>query len=233
MRKMVLMIGLIMVMFALPVYAADVVNFVPGTTYQTTALTGFTTYGDMMNGMTVTATFSDGSSQTAIWATTGANAGAASGTDPWSLALSGDTWSSAWTLTNSRTDFVGLVSLAIDAGYGDSVFDIDWSPYPGTEGSADGNTFDRTSSNNFDVIATYSNLVALTGDAPVGDLYRNLSLSFVSPAGAPVGLFGSMTFKADTDNLLFSGDIVPTPEPATLLLLGFGLAGLATLRKKF
>ena len=232
MRKMVLMIGLIMVLFAFPVYAADVVNFVPGTTYQTTALTGYSTYGDMMDGMTVTATFSDGSSQTAIWADTGAGAGAASGALPWSLALSGDTWSSAWTLTNSRTDF-GLVSLAIDAGDGDAVFDIDWSPYPGTDGSADGNTFDRTSSNNFDVVATYSNLVALTGFAPVGDLYRNLSLSFVSAAGAPVGLFGSMTFLADTDNLSISGDIVPTPEPATLLLLGFGLAGLATLRKKF
>jgi len=61
------------------------------------------------------------------------------------------------------------------------------------------------------------------------DLYRTLNLDFGSS-----GFTGALNFSADTDNLLYPGDIKPVPEPATMLLLGTGIIGLAALgRKKF
>jgi len=45
------------VIVAIPSYATVTVNLDPGTTNVTTALTGFSTSGDMMDGMKVTAFF--------------------------------------------------------------------------------------------------------------------------------------------------------------------------------
>ena len=54
-------------------------------------LTGFQTFGDDMTGMTVTAFFNnDPTGVSAIWAATGAGAGAATSGADWSLALSGE-----------------------------------------------------------------------------------------------------------------------------------------------
>src|SRR5687768_5085653 len=58
-------------------------------------LTGFATTGAMMSGLTVTATFSTGFSETAVWGTTGATSGAAVGTN-WSLGLTGDSYTNDW-----------------------------------------------------------------------------------------------------------------------------------------
>src|SRR5512143_1608987 len=63
----------------------------PGNTWVTTALTGYSTYGDMMDGMTVTAYFAGGGSQSALWQDTGVGAGQAAGTD-WYLSEVGDTF---------------------------------------------------------------------------------------------------------------------------------------------
>jgi hypothetical protein len=230
MKKMLLVMGLVLVAFAVPVYA-DSVNFNAGTTYQTTALTGYQTFGDMMVGMKVTAGFGDGSSETRYWAVMDipSRTGGASG-NGWSLTEVGDTFdgSGVWTLTNNLN--FGLISLAIDAGLGDSVFDTQAvGDVFGTNGSARGWDFIRTSAlGELNVTANYWDHVALTGFAPVGDLFRNLSLDIDSG-----GLYGMMTFQQDTDNLKYSGDITPAPEPATLLLLGFGLAGLAGVGRKF
>jgi hypothetical protein len=120
--------------------------------------------------------------------------------------------------------------LTIDAGAGDAVFDTSRTS-EGTTGSAYGWAFERTSTNpGLMVGAQYRDLVSLNGYAPVGDLYRGLNFIFTWDAGG-MGFLGTMSFIADTDNLSIQGDITPTPEPTTMLLLGLGLMGLAGVRR--
>lgn len=214
MRKNILM-ALAILMFAVPAFAT---TFQPGTTYQTTALTGFQTYGDIMAGMKVTVTDSNGVSSTALWAPTGFQAGAATGSG-WSLSESGDTFSNNWTLVST----FAISKLLIDAGLGDTVFDTQAiGDVEGTTGSARGMHITDNINSIF-----YRDYVTLTGFQPAGDLFRTLQIDFVTPTN-------SYSFLTDTDNLKISGDINPAvPEPSTFILLGAGLAGLAFARKRF
>ncbi len=199
--------------------AAVTLVYQPGTTNVTTALTGFSTTGAMMDGMVVTAFFTGGGSQSLNWADTGASSGGVTGTG-WGLSQSGDTFSFNWTLYGS-----GIDRIQIDAGPGNTVFDVLGDAYY-TDGSALGNPFTLTSFYGGNITATYKDLVALTGFAPLGDLYRSLDIDFAADFD------GTITFLADTDNLQFAGDIKPVPEPGTLLLLGSSLIGIAGLGRK-
>jgi len=63
--------------------SASTVDYVQetGTSYQTPAIGAYDTYGNMMSGMNVWVTFSDGSVEHAIWGSTGSSSGAAYGKD--------------------------------------------------------------------------------------------------------------------------------------------------------
>ncbi len=220
-KKSALLAVLALVLMAPMASHALTVNYDSGTTYTTTALTGYSTSGDMMDGMSVTAYFSAGGSQTLAWADTGLGAGGVTGTD-WSLSQSGDTFSNSWSLSST----VSLTGLVIDGAPGDTIFDITWDTYPGTPGSASGRTF--TTAYTGDLTATYRNLLGVGGNAPVGDLYTMLELDF-----GTAGFLNNLTFIADTDNAEYAGDIVPSvPEPSTFLLFGGGLLGLGYLGRK-
>lgn len=203
--------------------AAYFVSYVDGTTYNTTAIDQYQTSSADMNGMTVMATFLDGSFDTQIW-----NSGV-SGTG-WGLSVGGDTYSSYWPLNLSLNSGVNLASLSIDAGTGDTVFDVvdDFgSYYPGSPDSANGYPFYTTSTAY--IHATYSDRV-MVNNVFYGDLYRTLTLDFGSD-----GLSSGFSFRADTDNLKIAGDITPTdpvPEPSTILLMGAGLLGLVGYNRK-
>jgi hypothetical protein len=218
------------IMLSVPAQAAITITYNAGTTYETTALTGFSTHGDDMVGMRVTAFYVGGGSDTAEWEATGTDAGEALGTD-WVLSESGDTFSSTW----SFTSIYAISKLLIEAGPGNTVFDTQhYGDVTGTPGSERGWTFEYlggmgpASDVNLDI--SYFNQVALTGDAAVGDLYLNLSIEFLDGFS---GVANAFTFRQDTDNLLYSGDITPVAEPSMMALFFSGLAGLAGFGWRF
>lgn len=206
-----------------------VVTHNTGTINSTQALTGYATTGAMMDGMTVTAYFAGGGSETRAWTDLSATGGGVSGS-MWSLSESGDTFSSNWSLISTGAV---ISKLVIDAGRGDSVFDTTFiGDVTGTDGSARGANFSISGANSWDIVATYQDTVALTGQAPVGDLFRTLTIDFSRGAAFRSG---SLAFLADTDNLRFAGDIRPSvPEPETygMLMAGLGLIGAIARRRK-
>ncbi|MEN6578949.1 MAG: hypothetical protein ABFD90_21575 [Phycisphaerales bacterium] len=215
--RIIATIAMVAVMASMSQAAVTVVTS-PANPQHTTAVAEFQTLGDMMDGMVVTVNSSD----SAIWADTGAGAGAASGAE-WVLAESGDTYGGYWTLT-SRTS---ITSLAIDAGAGNTMFDTGFGG--DTPGSYGGWAFSLVNAGGYngDIEVTYSGPVSLTGDSFYGDLYRYMNVAFSS------AFTGTLTFISDTDNASLQGDINPSvPAPGALVLVGFGSALVRYLRRK-
>ncbi|MCK5523522.1 MAG: hypothetical protein KAI83_10355 [Thiomargarita sp.] len=144
-----------------------------------------------------------------------ADRGAVDGTD-WSLEVC-DTWYKMWVLTAG----VGITSIKMEAiidvdGNGEAaVFDVIYWPVQ-TPGSSRGREFSGVNVGSFDgtVIATYSRPVQIWGDTPPAkqDLYAVLELEFVeldiygqALPKQPLAFTGTMTFRADADNVKLKG----------------------------
>ncbi|HEY9822190.1 MAG TPA: hypothetical protein V6D35_15675, partial [Candidatus Sericytochromatia bacterium] len=150
---------------------------------EATTLTGFTTTGNMMAGMRVTASFVDGFSESVTWQSTGSSSGGAFGSG-WSLTESDNSFDSPWTFSNTNK---GITSLVIDAIPGNSVFD-NVAKEEITSGSADGWGFETLAGQ-----SPNSSIYSDPIDISRGDLFGKLSLYWNS------GFTGTMKFRADTD----------------------------------
>ena len=204
---------------ALPV--TPVITTTPGAPYNTDALTGFTTTGANMAGSRVRVTFSDLSTETATWATTGPAAGEARGSD-FLLALDGDSFVATWTLTNIGPD-LGIVAFSFDGVPGNTVFDIVSGPTD-SPGSANGQPLSNADSQYpGDISVLYTNRLTV-GGIFYSDLYTRLEVS-----GFVIAPDYQLTYVSDTDNALGKIDV---PAPASFGLFGLGVTMLGLRRRR-
>ena len=194
-----------------------------------TALTGFSTLGSNMDGMEITVNFQNGTSSTDIWRDLNSTKGGA-GTGGWELTQSGDTFGGQWQFKNNTG--ANITSLVINAITGKTVFDI-FGNSEGTPQSANGIKY-YTASGFAPTSFEYGNIVNLSGQAPVGDLYGQLTLSWAS--GISSGQF--LNFVADTDNATFvvtttdNNKPVPVPGFVAGVVFAAGFLGSKEINKR-
>jgi len=219
----------------------------PGTTYSVTSVTGSET-ANQLNGATVTATFASGSASCTFVGGTCTGGGST-----FSLSLTpGSTLASTWLVTNSDTS--ALESLSVNLQGATSAFNpcVSGGNAMTTSGEC-GNSGGTAGTNNSESVSMagnaanatkgsasvlYANEVALGAAAPKGDLFTQITLSF----GTTFTTGQTFTFAAGTDLLAAaaSNPIIaaafipadPTPEPATLGLVGGSLVGLGLLARR-
>jgi hypothetical protein len=213
--------------------SASTINYAQdtGMPYQTPAISTYDTTGGDMAGMDVWVTFSNGSTQHAIWQTTGTQAGDASVGGFFKISESGTTFGNlAWSLQNLNTT-LSITSFTLFGVNGNTIFDRTFNNQIGTPGSAYGKDF--TMPGNYSITATYSDELNLTGAAAVGDEWEQLSVAFAN--GTFFAPDTTVHFSQDTDNAAVKGSITPKVPDAgsTSMMLGMGLIGVAALKRRF
>jgi len=224
-------------LLAAPALSAQIIVTETGTVYATGSLSSAATFGASMSGMRVTAHFADGLVLAAAWGDLGDGVFGAA-TDRFRLAFPGEVntgspGSHLWTLDNLWTG--GLTRVVLSGAPGRTVFDMNGDDEL-TPNSALGIAFalgpdDEGLSSPYatGTTAHYRNAVALVGAAPLGDVFEELDVVFGVALAGGVGV----TFDLDTDSVGEGSAITPaptttvTPEPASVALLGGGLAGVA------
>ncbi len=194
------------------------------------------TDGTDLDGAMITATYADGTSEQITWEgdpriftdPDGSTYGSING---WARGADTDLFMS-WDGFEMTTTSV-LTSLSIDLAPASAVFDTtfifdDNDPNgESTQGSSFGFPFELYSGyENLEgaITATYTGIVNLVGDAPVGDLFTTMSLDFSMLLGG--GILGDLGFRSDIDVMRNEGDLSPVPLPTSLSFLLIALAGL-------
>ena len=201
-----------------------------GSLYTTTGISPTITNGNNMDGMRITAVLSNGSSVTTLtqlWtdSATPDTGGVSFITPQFALSVTGDSFeANNWLLDTTNIGSWHLLSLTFDGSTGQTVFDRAFGGSVGTPNSASGRDFGGFLSFGGSISALYTNIVAISGSAPVGDIFANVLLTFGDGTFAN-GLSGGRQYRFSLDTDTAASTLAP--EPGSMVLLGTGLIALA------
>jgi len=221
--------------------SAQTNSFAPGGQVNSPTLTGFQTNGNEMLGMQVTIDVAGGGLLSTAWANLGGGVCGGSFANGFQVTLgcNTDSFSGTWSVVGAANARIN--SLRFNGAPGRTLFDCGWQGQTcasngaggpeGTPTSSNGVTLETIAGGTFGgtVNGFYTNLVSVGGNAPVGDLYEQLTIQFVGALGAG----GTYNFRADTDNSSFDAP-PPTivPEPSTYALMFSGLVGIGVMARR-
>ncbi len=219
--------------------SAQTNSFLPGALVNSPAIIDFQTTGADMTGMEVSWTFGGGGSGGGAWGALGGGlCGVSFGGFSVSVGCDADTFSAPWTVSNFADDRVRRLRFSgapgrtlFDCGFtDDGCANTGTGTIAGTPNSAFGRSLTSVGgSYTAGILGTYTNRVSIDGNAPVGDLFEQLTIEFVDF----LGVQQDYQFLADTDNSLFDQPPpVVVPEPATYAMLLAGLAGFAGVARR-
>ena len=187
---------------------------------------------DQLTGVTLTAYWGNTSSGPLTFGQQGGNWGFfGSGLSFFTGNGSSDTFFTTWSLDNLTS---GLTRLVFEAANTNTAFDRAWGFLglaEGTPGSNIGNDMDVyrctlivVCQDRWNTVVTYRNEIGVTPNAPVGDLFSQMDVTFGTAIGTGRGIEANFIF--DTDWVNKSGAGVVTPDPSTYALMTAGLVGL-------